>query len=74
MSLTAVCSLRFGGVATSDVDHHWMEGTGFVSGGTGKVLGSGEHMENPKNPFPPKVIVTPISAEALFKLISLRAR
>ena len=51
-----------------------MEGTGFVAGGTGKVSGSGEHMEHPKNPFPPKVIVTPISAEALFRLISLRAR
>ena len=43
----------------SYVDYHCIEGTGFVAGGTGNVSGSGEHMEHPKNPFPPKVIVTP---------------
>ena len=48
-----------------------MEGTGFVAGDTGKVLGSGEHMEHPKNPFPPKVLVTPISAEALFLQVDI---
>ena len=50
----------------SYVDYHCIEGTGFVAGGTGNISGSGEHMEYPKNPFPPKVIVThSIRVEAL---------
>ena len=65
-SLDSICSLRFGGVATSYVDHHWIKGTGFVAGSTGNISGSGEHLEYPKNPFPPKVIIThSIRAEAL---------